>query len=115
MTPEEARQFLRLTPGDLPVTWGITPSGSFRIWLLSVRRLKRTLRRSGFLLRQLYGANAISGLVPLPVQQESDSKLIEAFVKGLIYVDRVVGRIPPFRTFAGNVFMLCEVNPKAAE
>lgn len=108
MRREEAWAFIKLRQGDLPVTWGVTPSGDFRVGLLSIRKLKRVLRDTGFCVRQVYGANAISGLVLLPIQQESDSKILVWFVSKLIVLDRLLGRLPPFQTFAGNVFFVCE-------
>lgn len=108
MTRAEATAFLCLRQGDLPVTWGITPSGNFRIWLLSIRKLKQHLAASGFKVRQAYGADGLSGLVPLPLQQESDSATVHWLVTNLIRLDRVVGALPFFRTFAGNVFILCQ-------
>lgn len=106
LTREEAAAFLRR--GDLAVTWAITPSGEFRVLLLSIRRLKRVLYETGFQIRLTYGANAISGVVPLPIQQESESKFVRWFVSKLIILDRLFGRLPVFRTFAGNVFLICE-------
>lgn len=108
VTREEAAAFIRLKRGDLPVTWAITPSGKFRVALLSIRRLKRVLREAGFQVRSTYGANAISGLVPLPVQQQSGRRFVRWLVSTLILLDRFFGGLPPFRTFAGNVFFLCE-------
>jgi SAM-dependent methyltransferase len=114
VTRKEAAAFLRLKRGDLPVTWAVTPSRELRVWLLSIRRLKRHLREAGFQVRATYGANAISGLVPLPIQQESRTKFLRWLVSSLIVLDRFVGRLPPFRTFAGNVFLLCEATTGAA-
>jgi SAM-dependent methyltransferase len=108
VTRSEAAWFMKLRRGDLPVTWAITPTGSFRLLLLSIRRLKTVLSECGFRVLTTYGANAVSGLIPLPIQQESGNKFIRAVVSILITLDRIVGRLPPFRTFAGNVFLVCE-------
>jgi SAM-dependent methyltransferase len=108
VTRKEAVAFIRLRRGDLPVTWAITPSGTFRVFLLSIRRLERILREARFHVRKTYGANAVSGLVPLPIQQETESRVVRWLVSKLILLDHFFGRLPPFRSFAGNVFFVCE-------
>lgn len=107
LTKREAFSFLRTRNQDVDVTWGITPSGDFQVALLSVRKLKRILSQQGFTIVDQYGANCISGIVPLPIQQESENQIVQNVVAALIRLDRIVARLPFFRTFAGNVFILC--------
>jgi len=108
VTRREALAFLRGRSDDATVTWGITPSGDLQVALLSIRKLRRTLARLGLRVVDQYGANSISGLVPLPVQQESQQRAVQSAVSALIRLDRLVARAPIFRTYAGNVFVLCQ-------
>lgn len=108
ITRQEALSFFRTRNKDVNVTWGITPSGDFQVALLSARKLLRILEELDFTTIDLYGANSISGLIPLPIQQESQGRVVRSVVSTLIQVDRLVARLPFFRTFAGNVFLVCQ-------
>jgi len=109
--PREVLQFFRRPIDDVAVTWGITPAGDFRVKLLYVPKLRRALNQTGFEILEQYGANCISGLVPLPIQQQSKSPFIEALVCGLIRFDRAIARLPILRSLAGNVFFVCRKSP----
>lgn len=108
VTKREASSFFQSPNKDVSVTWGIIPSGDFRVSLLSIPKLTRTFKELGFKILDVYGANAVSGLIPLPVQQESENRFVQFLVSALIRVDRIVGHLPFFRTFAGNVFVVCK-------
>jgi ubiquinone/menaquinone biosynthesis C-methylase UbiE/uncharacterized protein YbaR (Trm112 family) len=108
VTKKEAFSFFRSPTKDVRVTWGITPTGDFQVALIFVPKLKRALNQIGFKILDRYGANCISGIIPLPVQQESKSRLLESVISALIRVDRLVGRFPVFRSFAGNIFLVCQ-------
>lgn len=108
VTKREALSFFRTRNDDVRVTWEITPAGDFQIKLLLVRKLQRTTRELGFKLIDQYGANCLSGLIPLPVQQKSKNRILQNLTNVLIRGDRLVARFPFFRTFAGNVFLICQ-------
>lgn len=111
LTRPEAKAFWSRRSSDVEVTWEVTPGYNLRVSLIAVENLLRVLGRLGFSTLDMYGANSISGLVPLPLQQSPDgSSIAKKLASVLILVDRVVGRVPPFKTFAGNVFVVCRRN-----
>ena len=107
MKRDEAITFLRRPCQDSTVTWDITTSGPLKVQLLSIRHLRQALRDAGFKILMMCGANSLSGIIPLPLQQKSASRALRVAVSLLIRLDRTIGRILPFRGFAGNVFLLC--------
>ena len=106
MRRKEARSFFSKAT-DPWVTWDITPSGSLQVQLIRARAMLATVAANGFTIEKVVSTNALSGLIPLPLQQESESRLLRALSSALIRCDRVVGRLYPVNLFAGNVFVLC--------
>jgi ubiquinone/menaquinone biosynthesis C-methylase UbiE len=111
LTRREARSFFCFDGADVRVTWEITPRGDLAVKLLTVSNVRDALRRAGFDIEKLVSTNLMSGIIPLPWQQESDSRLVQALTGGLLRVDRVIGKIPYINRFAGNIFLLCKRRP----
>lgn len=107
-TKEEVRSFWRFDGTDADVTWGVTPRGTLRVKLLAVSNVRQALTNAGFEIEKVVSTNLVSGLIPLPWQQESDSRLLRIVSEGLIRLDHYFGHIPKLNLFAGNVFMLCK-------
>jgi len=107
VTKEEARTFFRGCGRDVSVTWEVTPKGDFTVQLLGVGNVRAAAAAAGFEIVDTYGANSLSGLIPLPFQQRGQLGLIGRLATVLIRCDRILGRLYPFRTFAGNVFFVC--------
>jgi SAM-dependent methyltransferase len=107
MTREEAVAFLRRPWQDASMTCDIAHGGRLRVQLLSIASLREVIRVAGLRVLTMYGAHSVSGMLPLPLQQESRSPLVHSLTSLLIRLDRFFGRFAPFRSFAGNVFLVC--------
>ena len=107
MTREEAVSFIRRPWHDASVTCDIAHGGLLRVQLLSIGSLCKVLRVAGLRVLTMYGAHSVSGMLPLPIQQESQNPLVHSLTSRLIRLDRLFGRFAPFRSFAGNVFLVC--------
>src|SRR5689334_9916411 len=72
MTRDEAMAFVTKPGTSSEVTWAVTPDSHLRITLYTGRRLRRVLATSGFDVLAMRSLNLMSGIVPLPVQQDAD-------------------------------------------
>jgi ubiquinone/menaquinone biosynthesis C-methylase UbiE len=107
VTGDQSVSFFRCNGSDVEVTWEVTPRGKFTLKLLTVSNVRRALKDAGFSLEKIISTNCLSGIIPLPLQQDSDRQWTQSFAKLLIAADRVLGRLYPLNLFAGNVFILC--------
>lgn len=110
MTPREALAFLRNQGGSSDVTWEVTPEQNLQVTLYSVSHLKRLLERHEFAVCTIRALNVLSGVVPLPWQQDPEAlKPLRRLVALLLRVDDgLLGRLPGLRWFAGNVYLVLE-------
>ena len=110
MTRAEAAAFVARPMASSDVTWSITPDTSLPVTLYTRRHLRELLAASGFRLLAIRSLNGLSGIVPLPVQQDPQSStLTRAVTTMLLALDRtIVGRIPGVRWLAGNVYLVLE-------
>lgn len=106
ITKEQAKNFFSSNK-DAEVIWEITPHGKFNVKLLKVNNVRKALVYAGFDIIKIRSTNMLSGLVPLPWQQDNERHIARFIAKFLILLDRFVGKIYPLNLFAGNVFMLC--------
>jgi len=108
MTTTEAKLFFGFNGSDVEVTWEVTPRGKLTVKLLKARNVRNALESAGFMVDKIISTNFLSGIIPLPWQQDSGSHLVRGLAKALIQADRVLGRIPWLNLFAGNIFLLCK-------
>ncbi len=108
VTRKQAQSFFRCDRSDVEVTWEITPRGKFTVKLLTVNNIRRALADTGFKIEKIVSTNCLSGIIPLPWQQNRKRKIIEILSKLLIRIDRVLGKVYPLNLFAGNIFILCK-------
>ncbi|MGH9988102.1 MAG: class I SAM-dependent methyltransferase, partial [Nitrososphaeraceae archaeon] len=110
MTREEATQFLLKPRSSTDVTWEVTPNCNLQVTLYSCRELQEILSKTEFGILRIESLNLLSGIVPLPIQQDSNSmRLLQNLTKMLLLVDNAfLGKIPALRWFAGNVYLVLE-------
>ena len=108
VTVEQAKRFFRWDGSDVEVTWEITPQGKFTVKLLTVGNVRSALTTAGFTIERIVSTNCLSGIIPLPWQQDGKQSIVQVLAKWLIRADRALGKIYPLNLFAGNVFMLCK-------
>ena len=110
MTHDEATAFVTRPGASSDVTWAVTPEAHLRVTLYTRRHLRRLLAASGFEVRAMQSLNLMSGIVPLPVQQNPDTnRLARWLTVTQLAVDRVIaGRIPGLRWFGGNIYLVLE-------
>lgn len=107
VTKEQAKNFFRRDGSDVEVTWEITPRGKFTVQLLTVSNVQNALVRGGFDIEKVISTNCLSGIIPLPWQQNRKRRMIKVLAEWLIRADRILGKIYPLNLFAGNIFLLC--------
>lgn len=107
LTADQAKAFFKLDGSDVEVTWQITPRGTFNVKLLGVSNVRGSLEAAGFSIVKVVSTNFVSGVMPLPWQQDADRTFIRRLTGLLIRADRMFGRVYPLNLFAGNIFMLC--------
>lgn len=108
LTRTEAKAFFRCDGADAEVTWEITPRGELVVKLLTATNVRNALEAAGFMIDKVVSTNFLSGIVPLPCQQNSSNRVVRGLAEGLIRADRVLGRIRWLNLFAGNIFLLCK-------
>jgi SAM-dependent methyltransferase len=110
MTRDEATAFVTMPGRSSDVTWAVTPDSHLRVRLYTGRHLRRVLAASGFAVLAMRSLNLVSGMVPLPVQQDPDaSRLARWIAATLLSIDReLAGRIPGLRGLGGNVYLVLE-------
>lgn len=108
VTKEQAKAFFHCDGSDVEVTWGITPRGKFMVKLLAVSNVCNALTEAGFIVERVVSTNCLSGIIPLPWQQDPERPIAQVLTKWLILTDRILGKIYPINLFAGNVLMLCK-------
>lgn len=112
MTPTEARSFVLHPRASSPVTWEVTPEHDLKVTLYSKSDIVRLVTESGFRILEARSLNLVSGLVPLPFQQDvRERRLARSLASGLLRVDRVfLGRLLGIKWFAGNVYLVLEAS-----
>jgi SAM-dependent methyltransferase len=110
MTRDEATAFVTTPATSSDVTWAVTPTSHLRVTLYTRRDLRRLLAASGFDVLVMRSLNVVSGIVPLPAQQDPDaSPLAKRITAALLSIDRsIAGRIPGLRWLGGNVYLVLE-------
>jgi SAM-dependent methyltransferase len=105
MTRNEAAEFIRST-GSTDVTWEVTPSLNLRVKLYTRGDIKKVISSVNMRIVQIRSLDLISGIVPLPVQQDRHGRLINGITEGLLLLDRQLGKLPGMRWFAGNLYVV---------
>lgn len=109
MTRAEAAEFMRYPRRSSEVTWEVTPDLDLRIFLYSLRDIRTALRGAGLDLVQSRTLNSVSGLIPLPFQQQDEpSKVLTLINRALLEVDGFIGRAPGIKWFAGNAYLVVQ-------
>jgi SAM-dependent methyltransferase len=110
MTRDEATAFVRAPGVSSDVTWAVTPESHLRVTLYSRRHVRRVLAASGFGVLAMRSLNLVSGILPLPMQQDPDANgLVRLLTATLLSIDRgIAGRIPGLRWLGGNVYLVLE-------
>jgi SAM-dependent methyltransferase len=108
VTSKQAATFLRYPSADATVTWQVTPTGSFTVQLLTPRNVRRAFQAVGFRVRQVRSVNMLSGLIPLPWQQDPNRRWAQKIAALLLAFDKQLGRLYPLNLFSGNVCILME-------
>ena len=110
MTRDEAVAFVTKPGTNSDVTWAVTPDSHLRITLYTGHRLRHVIAASGFDVLATRSLNLVSGIVPLPVQQDPDAgRLARGSTTALLSIDRsLAGRLPGVRRLGGNVYLVLE-------
>ena len=109
MTRSEAMDFVRLPKQSTKVTWEVTPNLNLCVDLYTHSHLKRMLSQTRFRTVHMESLNVVSGIIPLPLQQNSSSAVVKKVTSTLLALDiRLFSKIPGVRWFAGNIYLVLE-------
>jgi ubiquinone/menaquinone biosynthesis C-methylase UbiE len=110
MSRREAARFLAAPGRSVETTWEVTPDFDLKVTLYSRRDLLRAVRAARLRVLAMRSLNVASGLIPLPLQQDSTSNTaVKRASDVLLSIDRRwLGRVPGLRWFAGNVYIIVE-------